>query len=120
MSDETKPGDPAPTTLDTIRVTVADGIHWLEEAVRPGEELAVKIAKDAWHEAAKWAADYAERNKAELSDKIAKAVVAYLLSLAPGVAPEANVIAGFVVSEAEQLFEVLVKELTAQGVKPAA
>jgi hypothetical protein len=94
---------------------VADALHYVGGAIEgvlpAAEDEAKKVIAAELPAAAKFALDYLERNKAEYGDKVAAAVVAFLLSRVPGLSLAAPEITPLVVTEFDAMVAVLETEL---------
>ena len=84
------------------------------------EKAAEAAAAEAWKMAAAGLKDLISRNEAEWRANLQVALTAYLASLAPGVAPEAGVIAGIVVKVTFGLVDFVENKFAAQAADPLA
>lgn len=98
---------------DRIGEDVAEGA----EAVAP---LAKEAAALAWKNAAAGLDAIVTRNEAEWTTNVEKGVATYLLSLAPGAAPVASIIAGIAVDATKGLIDFAKGKLEQQAATPLA
>src|SRR5215472_1485063 len=95
---------PVPPLPNWVERRVADVAHALHQAAAAIEGESKQLATVAWPMAAQFVSAYYERNKAELGQKAAAAIVAVLVAEIPALTVSAPTIAGLIVSEAEAMF----------------
>ena len=110
---------PTETWIERQEHAIAQATHNLVVYLDPLrveiERQLAQVAHETWQRAAAWTADYFERNKAELAAKVAEAIIAAVIKQFPGVNIEADQISQFIVTQAGEMFSVLIAELRKEG-----
>ena len=110
---------PQPDWFQRQEHAIAQAVHntvvYLDPLRVEIEHQIATVAHETWQNAAKWTADYFARNRDELAKKAAERILAIIVAKIPGADAFAPEISTAIVTEAADMFGVLIAELQKEG-----